>query len=196
MDSSSVVHSNLVERAKDVFPTYNVRHPTRNFGASRKPIHPPRLGGLLEVPRRPNVSPRLGKCFAGGQWPPARLRFETTAPRGMSSAGSICHSPLHMGNFSRQRVPFGLQSRYHHIDSSSYSGRVACLPLHELIRVVQRMLCGAIPEVVGSHLDPGANDPQYLDKTFEISHRRFHYASYVYCIKLFDLFMEPTLLRT
>ena len=195
MDSSPAVASNLVGRSKVVSPASNVPHPIRNRVACRKPVHLPCLGGSTAGSCKSNITSRLGKCSARGQWPPARLRFETTTPRSVSSSGSVCSSPFHMGGFSGPPAPVGLPSRFPHADVSPYSGRISCLPLHEVIRVIQRMLCGVIPEVAGPHLNPGAHDIQYLDHTFQISHRRFHYASYVYCIKLFDLFMAPTLLH-
>ena len=193
MDSSPAVPSNLVGRSKVDFPASNVPHPIRNRVVCRVPAHLPRFGGPTAGSCKSNAPSRLGKNSGRSQWPPAHLRFETTAPRSVSSSGSVCSSPFHMGGFSGPPAPVGLPSRFPHADVSSYSGRIACLPLHEIIRVVQRMLCGVIPEVAGPHLSPGAHDIQYLDQTFKISHRRFHYASYVYCIKLFDLFMAPTL---
>ena len=74
--------------------------------------------------------------------------------------------------------------------ASDYARVFLYLPFPELVRSVQRLLDGSIPELVGPHLNAGATGNEFLDETFDISHRNFHFASYFYCSQLNSLYNE------
>ena len=77
--------------------------------------------------------------------------------------------------------------------ASDYARMFLYLPFPELVRSVQRLLDGSVPELLGPHLHAGAFGSDFLDETFVISHRNFHFASYFYCSQLFSLYNESTM---
>ena len=74
--------------------------------------------------------------------------------------------------------------------ASDYARIFLYLPFPELVRSVQRLLDGSVPELVGPHLRAGATGNEFLDETFNISHRNFHFACYFYCSQLNSLYNE------
>ena len=74
--------------------------------------------------------------------------------------------------------------------ASEYARMFLHLPFPELVLSIQRLLHSSVPELLGPHLRAGASGSEFLDETFEISHRNFHFASYFYCNQLFSLYNE------